>query len=152
VPNPEVEEKVRALVDMGFPEDQVRAALAAAFNNQERAVEYLMTGIPEVRLPVSRSCRGRHVIVMTAVVVTAVVVTAGSVIVTMVVVALRCHRASTLASVAHRVPWRRPLLPLRPLLRLVVATRWHPCARTRRSIRCGVMCDVLLVSCCGFLL
>jgi hypothetical protein len=74
------------------------------------------------------------------------------VIVTMVVVALRCHRASTLASVAHRVPWRRPLLPLRPLLRLVVATRWHPCARTRRSIRCGVMCDVLLVSCCGFLL
>lgn len=38
---------VSNLVDMGFPEDQVRAALSAAFGNSERAVEYLMTGIPE---------------------------------------------------------------------------------------------------------
>lgn len=37
---------VRSLVDMGFPEDQVRAALGAAFGNPDRAVEYLMNGIP----------------------------------------------------------------------------------------------------------
>jgi len=40
------ESDVATLKEMGFPEDQVRAALNAAFGNTDRAVEYLMTGIP----------------------------------------------------------------------------------------------------------
>merc|ERR1719321_578339 len=32
---------------MGFPEDECRRALAAALNDPDRAVQYLMEGIPE---------------------------------------------------------------------------------------------------------
>nr|CCA21947.1 UV excision repair protein RAD23 putative [Albugo laibachii Nc14] len=38
---------VGQLCDMGFPEEQVRSCLQAAFGNPDRAVEYLMNGIPE---------------------------------------------------------------------------------------------------------
>ncbi|EDW14258.1 UV excision repair protein rhp23 [Drosophila mojavensis] len=48
-PRPSVapdEQRVRDLVLMGYDEPDVRAALRASFNHPERAIEYLITGIP----------------------------------------------------------------------------------------------------------
>ncbi|CBZ49753.1 hypothetical protein NCLIV_002400 [Neospora caninum Liverpool] len=43
---PQLEETLTHLVAMGFPRDQAEQAMRAAFNNPDRAVEYLMNGMP----------------------------------------------------------------------------------------------------------
>lgn len=40
------EHKVEELSKMGFPKEECLAALKAAFGNLDRAVEYLLNGVP----------------------------------------------------------------------------------------------------------
>jgi len=49
----EFDSQIAMIMDMGFAEDQVKIAMRAAFNNAERAVEYLMdpSSMPAVEAP-----------------------------------------------------------------------------------------------------
>jgi len=51
VTGPELQAMVESISAMGFPRDQVLLALRAGFGNPDRALDYLLNGIPENRLP-----------------------------------------------------------------------------------------------------
>lgn len=42
------EDKISQIINMGFDRETAIAALAAAYNNVDRAVEYCLTGIPNI--------------------------------------------------------------------------------------------------------
>ncbi|KAG0074171.1 hypothetical protein BGZ90_010968 [Linnemannia elongata] len=44
---PHFETAIQNMMEMGFPREQCMNAMRASFNNPDRAVEYLMTGIPD---------------------------------------------------------------------------------------------------------
>lgn len=47
VVGPDLEQTIGRLMGMGFEREEVVRALRAAYNNADRAVEYLLNGIPQ---------------------------------------------------------------------------------------------------------
>mmetsp|Transcript_3320 Transcript_3320/g.7373 ORF Transcript_3320/g.7373 Transcript_3320/m.7373 type:complete len:401 (-) Transcript_3320:62-1264(-) len=54
----ELEQSVQMICDMGFEKEQVIKAMRAAYNNADRAVEYLMSGIPLPQTPPPQTAGG----------------------------------------------------------------------------------------------
>ncbi|KAF8325218.1 uncharacterized protein EI90DRAFT_3000080 [Cantharellus anzutake] len=66
ISGPALQSTIQNIVEMGFEREQVVRALRASFNNPDRAVEYLMTGIPEQLLAEATPTPPRSVIAPTA--------------------------------------------------------------------------------------